>query len=328
MILKLFKIKHITHKARIIAFLLAAIFISAHHAGAQTWCPKGAEWTYNFYSMALSGYQKLVYEKDTIISSQPCKKIVGNLIIPHYDTWDSPPTGVDTIPVNPVFTFSQGDTVFMFSNNSFQPVYYFNAQVGDTLPYYNIMLPNFTGCDTILRQVVDDAGTISINNETLRFYIARFIDFDDYFFSPETVAVIERLGATNNFLIPEFYCFTDAETYTLRCYGDDNFETYQTKSTTACDYIYTGLTDLEKSTITISPNPTLNILNISSSYNTSIEHINIYNIVGQLQKRMSTGSGQTILTIDVSKFLSGIYFIQLVTRNGQVMTTKFIKQTP
>lgn len=309
--------------------LLTAILIYAGLTNAQTWCPTGAEWTYNYYSITAFGYEKLVYEKDTVVLSQPCKKIIGNLVVPHHITWGVPPTGIDTIPVNPIFTFSQGDTVFTFYHNSFRPVYFFNAQVGDTLPYYNFMLPynNFTGCDTVLKQVVDSTGTLVINSDTLRFYVARHIDFSDGFLYPGTVTIVERLGALNNFFVPYFTCYTDGEEYALRCYRDDNFATYQTEPITACDYVYTGLQDFEKSSISISPNPTQNILTISSSLNVSIESINIYNIVGQLQKQTRKVGSQTISTIDVSDFQDGTYFLQLLSSSGQTMTSKFIKQT-
>lgn len=226
------------------AILLTAIIIYSGLANAQIWCPTGAEWTYNYYNMTVSGYEKLVYEKDTVILSQPCKKIIGNLVVTHYITWGA----IDTIPVNPIFTFSHGDTVFTFYNHSFRPVYFFNAQVGDTLSYYNFMLPNnnFTGCDTVLRQVVDSAGKVIINSDTLRFYVARHIDFNDNFLYPETVTIVERLGAINNFFVPYFTCYTDGDEYPLRCYHDDNFTSYQTEPITACDYIYTGLQEIEK----------------------------------------------------------------------------------
>lgn len=304
--------------------LLIAILIYSGLANAQTWCPPGAEWYYGYGGMFITGYQKLTYEKDTVVLSQPCKKLIGSLVS-RYQFHNY----IDTIPINPIYTYSQGDTVYTFINGMFRAVYFFNAQVGDTLSSYNFDLPGngFLCIDTVLKQVVDTTGTMVINSDTLRFYVARNIDFVESYLEPLKVKVVERFGAIDNYFVPYFVCIFDVDGYAFRCYSDDSFPTYQAYPSIPCDYIYLSLQDIENSPISISPNPATNTISVSGSLKESIETINIYNIVGQLQKRMTKEGGKTISTIDVSDFQDGIYLLQIISSSGQTIMTKFIKQT-
>ena len=68
----------------------------------------------------------------------------------------------------------------------------------------------------------------------------------------------------------------------------------------------------------IYPNPTTTILNIES--NTTLETIEIYNILGT--KVMTTSA----LTINVAGLQNGMYLLKLINENGQISTSKFIKQ--
>ncbi|MFN8277221.1 MAG: T9SS type A sorting domain-containing protein [Chitinophagales bacterium] len=304
-------------------FLLTAIMICAGLADAQNWCPPGAAWTYNFYSMSVSGYEKLIYEKDTVISSQPCKKLSGSLVIPNSIFPGAPPTGIDTLAVSPIFTFSQGDTVYAFYKQQFRPIYFFNAQIGDTLALYNPNVIHF-GCDTLVKQVVDSTGIVVINNDTLRYYVTRVITGNNIYGG--LTRIVEKLGALNCHFIPVYTCYIDGEGYSLRCYDDNNFATYQTDPRTDCSYITTGLQDLENNANYVAPNPARNFLNIKRSRHEEIERICIYSIFGQLQKRMDKIDDTALSTIDISAFPDGTYFLQLLSPSGQTTTIKFIKQ--
>jgi hypothetical protein len=72
---------------------------------------------------------------------------------------------------------------------------------------------------------------------------------------------------------------------------------------------------------TLSPNPTQEVLNISSSENSAIASVRIYNTLGQLALSI-TNPGTTI---DVSRLKTGNYLIQIVSDKGR-STSKFIKK--
>lgn len=69
------------------------------------------------------------------------------------------------------------------------------------------------------------------------------------------------------------------------------------------------------------PNPTRNILNISSKNQTEIQSVEIYNIVGQVVIAIPNSTK----AIDVSSLVTGTYFIKVNTEKGST-TTKFVKE--
>jgi len=66
------------------------------------------------------------------------------------------------------------------------------------------------------------------------------------------------------------------------------------------------------------PNPAQDILNVESQQ--QIENLKIYNLQGQLIKEDSSSR------IDVSNLSSGLYFIQVITVEGNSVTKQFIKE--
>lgn len=69
------------------------------------------------------------------------------------------------------------------------------------------------------------------------------------------------------------------------------------------------------------PNPTKNILNISSKNQTEIQSVEIYNIVGQVVVAIPNSTK----AIDVSSLKTGTYFIKVNTEKGST-TTKLMKE--
>lgn len=91
-------------------------------------------------------------------------------------------------------------------------------------------------------------------------------------------------------------------------------------SKSACvDFILSNNDDLLKENIRIFPNPTLDMLNIES--NIAIEQISIKNILGALQSINKTNTS----IIDLGSFANGIYFIEIKTAQGTLIS-KVIKQ--
>lgn len=70
------------------------------------------------------------------------------------------------------------------------------------------------------------------------------------------------------------------------------------------------------------PNPTKNILNISSKENITIESIQIYNNLGKCV--LDLKNQKTFSNTDVSRLAKGVYFIK-INSNKKITTNKFIK---
>lgn len=134
---------------------------------------------------------------------------------------------------------------------------------------------------------------------------------------------IEGIGSTKDLLSPFTYEF-EWQYYTL-CYGDIN--TYYINSPNGMDSCHyskpSGVSENEASTIKVYPNPVTDFLNIVTPFNGIKINANIYNIHGQLLLEKTILTQQT--EMDISKLISGLYFLQIKTDNKMIMT-RFIKK--
>ena len=84
-----------------------------------------------------------------------------------------------------------------------------------------------------------------------------------------------------------------------------------------------GISDLEKGTVVLYPNPANDVLNINTQSLSATTTIQIYSAVGQkvLETKVASANG----SIAVSQLSSGIYFCR-ITSGTSTTTIKFIKQ--
>ncbi len=85
--------------------------------------------------------------------------------------------------------------------------------------------------------------------------------------------------------------------------------------------ISTSISNTLTNDVSIYPNPMKDQLNINSE--SEIKSIEIYNIMGQLVKNISTNSLEKV--IDMSSFAAGNYFVSVKLANGLISTQKIVK---
>ncbi len=296
-------------KPLLFSFLLSFSIL----AQAQNWCPPGVQWTYTDYGFDYYGYSEWTFEKDTVVDGQPCQKITGK----EYTQTINPTT------FSPEYTYARNDTVFSFIEGfGFHPIYFFNAVLGDTLNYF----APYSGYDTILKMVVDSVAIAVINGDSLRYYRAIPQVTSPFGIYPQSLEVVERFGALNNFLIPFFDCtgLADGTLFELRCYKDDSLSQYRMDTTIACDYLYNSISQLEQNNnITLYPNPATNQLNISIEGHT-ITQYQILDFTGKLVR--SNQAANSELSIDVSELAQGVYLLRVQLSNGQYAMRRFINE--
>src|ERR1043165_323959 len=284
---------------------------------AQSWCPPGAQWTYEYWNWA-SGYEKITYEKDTAIQQQPCKKLSRTIVACHPGS--SLPCQLDTI-THSFYTYQSGDSVYFYYGQRFRPVYFFGAHVGDTLLYTNPVYYNSGfACDSIIYLRVDSTGKCIINNDSLRFYLTRQIQYDSSLAGKHLY--IEKIGSLAVGLLPEYQCYTDGEWWNPRCYSDNNFVTYHIDTSVACDYVFTDITEPDDGDFSVYPNPVQNILQLSSPYNSG--SVSVSNLFGQLLAYLAFQSNT--IAMDVTILPPGIYLVQLTSSMGVATTRRFVKE--
>lgn len=77
------------------------------------------------------------------------------------------------------------------------------------------------------------------------------------------------------------------------------------------------------SSLEIYPNPVENRILITTDAN--IEEISIYTMTGVLAKQQTNTNGQQIISVDVDKLSSGVYFVKVITDNGEAVK-RFVKK--
>lgn len=300
-------------------FLLASFY--CFNLSAQSWCPPGAEWHYNFGYFAAGGFTRYQYVGDTIASNINCKKI--ELI--SYITDGS--SLVDTTPVYTLLTYSSGDTVYFngpfntmgpygYTTGPFLPYYYFNAHVGDTIAVRT------------RASVVDSTGFININNQNLRYYVFHILDScNGGYYYGKNQKVIEHIGILNNPLIPEFHpCASDEYYYYFHCYQDDSFALYSTDTSYACDYLYLGITDLNfEAKLALYPNPVVGTCTLNFE-GQRIQKAEVLDATGREVMHLVNNQYISSYTFAADQLPNGLYFIRAVTENGFSGIQKFIKE--
>ena len=83
----------------------------------------------------------------------------------------------------------------------------------------------------------------------------------------------------------------------------------------------TGIIDNAKDEILVYPNPTSDVINISST--STITDYNMYNMIGN--KVMSSNVNASIAIIDMSTLTKGVYFVE-VNQNGLLINKRIIKK--
>lgn len=133
--------------------------------------------------------------------------------------------------------------------------------------------------------------------------------------------------ATNDgyvaFKIKTLSTLTVGETFTndANIYFDYNYPITTNEYATTIQNVLSNQNFVFENEFVLYPNPTHDILNISTKNQIEIQSVEIYNIVGQLVIAIPN----TTTSIDVSNLERGSYFIKVNSETGSA-TTKFIKE--
>lgn len=284
-------------------FLLFLSFLSFSSFAQIEFSPQGAEWHYgtyyyNFSGVAYHSYFVANYVDDITIDGVEAKIIESS----HLD---------DDVVLIDYDTITQaGYQVFIQHNGSFELLYDFGAQVGDTL-----QINNWAVGGTI-DMIVTQIDTIEINDvELLEF------TYDVGVWGIHKVN--NKFAALDmNFLnYPASFVVDYNPLFTFRCYSDDAFGFYQ-KGDIFCDSIILGSEEPKKLEAYIFPNPTESALYISVEQSTNLLHYRIFDVLG---KNIQAGVVEN-RHIDVGHLTNGSYILELTSVSGQIVRHHFLKE--
>lgn len=288
-------------------FLLTFLALSIlSQAKAQEFAPIGATWTFNSYNWNppnFTGWDNYVSEKDTIINSISCKKIIGSGFL-------------CSIRPKQEFLHKNNDSVFFWDEyfDKFQLLYDINAQAGDS---WSIEISDiYSAVDSIVFKAISSEIKTYNSREFRTLNVEYSINGNaDYKINTtiyEGISEIElliRIGEEVGF---QSLCDGEGLNW-LHCYTEPSTH-YVFPTADAC---LVSTNEISKSeSITIYPNPTKNFISINAQAN-KLEVINI--------------SGETLFEdknsnqVNVESLTQGIYYLKITLQNGDIQFKRFLK---
>lgn len=98
-------------------------------AAAQSWCPPGAVWTFEYTNIlgGYSGVQRVEYTADTLLGGFTAQRLDQTDVVAPWGT-----TNYTVYPSFPLFTRHDNEVVFIWDNNSaYDTLFWFGAVPGD-----------------------------------------------------------------------------------------------------------------------------------------------------------------------------------------------------
>lgn len=281
---------------------------------AQVWVDQGAVWHYSIEDASSGGFNKLTYEKDTIIDGYDCQKI--QVVAYRHGFFNY----TDTI--EPRYTHVSGDTVFYRHNNRFFTLYNFGASIGDS--WIISIDQKLLDCGDTSRVKVIDAGDMQLNGNSYRFIELASV-------SGSRMALegvfVERIGciskgsiSENKYIFPSSkWCDTSPDEspgYSFSCFKDNSFSLYNPTGE-PCEKFASSENQSAgtyRENLTLFPNPSRGIYNLSlNTANVENARIEVYSLNGRLIKAFHLKGNS--FALDVSKQEKGIYLLKCYSDN-------------
>jgi hypothetical protein len=311
--------------------LICTFSIQIKAQNSFQWTYSAAVWHLAYTAFVGPGYQKMVYEKDTIINNQPCQKIYREAQI-RVNNGGGVYTLTPVFAEPPYFLYKSNDTVFSYHQNSFHMAFKTNAAVGEIWD-----MGNYSGFANSVHAFVkvDSVYFQTYNGQSLRNIKIHHCDANgdslDIFTTTDTNAYAGLLGYMSSGIINEKFgpmigfnglnhtslnLFADEYMpSTLSCYQSATFPLIQFNANDCFNNIFVGIDDPIEDDFQIFPNPSHNQININ---NKAGELMIISDIMGKTVFQQQLNSVSEI--IDIAQLANGMYLVRVDNR-----TTKLIK---
>lgn len=303
-------------------YLLALLLLSLKNLNSQVvFCPPGAEWTYNFWTIFTSGGEnnvKIKYIKDTLIASNTVKVLehTGFYLDCNY-----------SLPIRTLI-LQKGDTIFMrnyLTQNNWQILYNFSLQPGFS---YSTTIRSSWDSQTnmVFTIVLDSLKNITVNGITLKQQYVKYFSPCNPFGHPAVIT--ERFGS-NDFMFN--YCNAMSESCDndffkrFLCYKDSTFGTAQFTAF-PCDYSNpVGLSEYTETNMNVSvfPNPGSDFVEFKADFLDYHPKIEFSALSGRVVKQVIVGKSNSI---DIREMEDGLYVLRAFSQDGVLLGRgKFLK---
>lgn len=272
------------------------------------WVKPNAVWHYDYWTIGWFGFMKIEHNGDTVIQGKNAMHFVLTDYAFTYNQQGQTVT-YGVFSAGDFYTYAEGDTVFYLQDNSFQKLFDFSKNTGDSYligvtnpsptdqcsPESWTMLAG-TGADVFGYPSITVEAYLNANLKLSGTFNNRF--GGDYF--------LPLLRSCDPNIIYEEYNFT------FRCFQDDSLVV--NPNGVECEYMLThvGLNDVENHTLYIGPNPTSDFLYLKADF--LIEDIEVIDALGKcVLRQKSFGYNDQI---DVSHLHQGAYTLKVIDHQG------------
>lgn len=281
---------------------------------AQNWAMPGTQWFYSYYLFYIGGYDKEEVVGVDTINSIPCSRVQETSY--RYD-YVSGQTSVT--PGGFWYTYESNGRVYIWDGNSFETLYDWNAQPGDSVEFLwmNLHFSPSGNCRLTGTMYIDSVGTEQIAGMTLHYQDIHFTD-------PSTGApgydrIYERLGSKIYRQYYRYECEPSGIVYEeifgpLNCYYDPVLGTYRPNGSGDCDWLNVEKMD-ENTGIHISPNPVSSSCIISGKPGLQITKVEMTDIAGR-QVRSTELPASSFAELKFTDEAPGIYFLKVFHSKG------------
>ncbi len=268
-------------------------------ASAQKWALPSSKWITSYAWTSPTYYFTVKVEADTIIDGINCKKI-GQY--------------------SPIFTYESNDTVYFHLGGKFRPTYYFNAQIGDTVSFYNTNYSDgYCGIDSIVYAVINQIDSVNAGNKFLRKFCGTIVGDTT---TPSCIGFSYTEFIGSNYIYPYIYCpdIVDQESYGICDYGDSTIQDFFVYNNN-CVTVSVNELQISDKLFSVYPNPVFTVLHFDISDDLGLTSVSVFNTSG---KQLTTTKPNK-KSIDFSDFTNGVYFIQAEFTNGQRAYKRVVK---
>ncbi|MBL7963754.1 MAG: T9SS type A sorting domain-containing protein [Flavobacteriales bacterium] len=280
-------------------------------ACAQSWCPPGATWTFNYADMfnGSHGITRVVYEGDTAVGGYTAQKLRETNVIAPFGTMNYTSY---TVPGS-LLTREADGVVYVWSGwpEAFDTLMWFSADPGQFWSG-----PGMDD-DPFNRITVLDTSTVLIAGVPLRQLIVQQSDW--VWMPPDTLR--ERIGFSFLYLNGWSWFLTDMPWGGLRCYTDDNL-TFIGPNVTDCGFTLSMNESTVGSTLELFPNPgtTHVTLDLAPGPHT----ITLFDATGRMVLQQRTTDERPV--IGTEQLPAGLYRITVRDEQGAIMGAMWVKE--
>lgn len=300
-----------------IFFMLSPLCSKAQN---NIWVKPNAVWHYDYedvWTQSYFGFMKIEHAGDSIIQGKNamrfkftdhsfCYNQQGQVVL------------LGIYPAGEMHTYAAGDTVFYLQNGTFQKLFDFSKQTGESY------IIGETNPDPI-EQCTNESWTL-VSGTGIDNYGYPTITLASY-----PTANLRLNGTFNNRFAGDFFLpllrscdpniIYEDYAFTFKCFQDDSL--MLNPSGEDCEYLLNnvGLDDNNRSSFILGPNPADHLLKINAP--SDLNRIEVFDALGKLIMTQSNQGSDAI--INTSSLATGIYGIKIHGQALDAPMKKFVK---